>query len=63
MAHALVGVKLSRFARERKKHTKISAGDRDDISPRARLEYYPGSYAADVLDSDGYSFEVADKSY
>jgi catechol 2,3-dioxygenase-like lactoylglutathione lyase family enzyme len=40
----------------------ISAGARDNISPRARLEYYPGYYAADVLDPDGYSFEVVHKS-
>ena len=40
----------------------LSAGARDNISPRARLEYYPGYYAADVLDPDGYSFEVVHKS-
>lgn len=40
----------------------IAAGARDNISPRARLEYYPGYYAADVLDPDGYSFEVVHKS-
>jgi hypothetical protein len=34
----------------------ISAGARDNISPRARLEYYPGYYAADIFDPDGYSF-------
>jgi predicted lactoylglutathione lyase len=39
----------------------ISAGARDNISPRARLEYYPGYYAADVFDLDGYSFEVVHK--
>jgi hypothetical protein len=27
----------------------------------ARLEYYPGYYAADVIDPDGYSFEVVHK--
>jgi len=32
------------------------------ISPRARLEYYTGYYAADVFDPDGYSFEVVHKS-
>jgi hypothetical protein len=32
------------------------------VSPRARLEYYPGYYAADVFDPDGYSFEVVHKS-
>jgi len=39
-----------------------SAGARDNISPRARVEYYPGYYAADVFDPDGYSFEVVHKS-
>ena len=34
----------------------ITAGARDNISPRARVEYYPGYYAADVFDPDGYSF-------
>jgi predicted lactoylglutathione lyase len=42
--------------------TAISAGARDNISPRARVEYYPGYYAADVLDPDAYSFEVVHKS-
>lgn len=36
----------------------IAAGAKDNISPRERLEYFPGYYAADVLDPDGYSFEV-----
>ena len=40
----------------------MSAGARDNMSPRARLEYYPGYYAADVFDPDGYSFEVVHKS-
>jgi predicted lactoylglutathione lyase len=40
----------------------IAAGAKDNISPRARLEYYPGYYAADVFDPDGYSFEVVHKS-
>lgn len=40
----------------------LAAGAKDNISPRARLEYYPGYYAADVLDPDGYSFEVVCKS-
>jgi catechol 2,3-dioxygenase-like lactoylglutathione lyase family enzyme len=40
----------------------ISAGARDNISPRAREEYYPGYYAADIFDPDGYSFEVVHKS-
>ncbi len=40
----------------------IAAGAKDNISPRARLEYYPGYYAADVLDPDRYTFEVVHKS-
>jgi catechol 2,3-dioxygenase-like lactoylglutathione lyase family enzyme len=40
----------------------LSAGAKDNISPRARLEYYSGYYAADVLDPDGYSFEAVHKS-
>jgi predicted lactoylglutathione lyase len=40
----------------------MSAGATDNISPRARLEYYPGYYAADVCDPDGYSFEIVHKS-
>jgi catechol 2,3-dioxygenase-like lactoylglutathione lyase family enzyme len=40
----------------------IAAGAKDHISPRARLEYYPGYYAADVYDPDGYTFEVVHKS-
>ena len=40
----------------------ISAGATANISPRARLEYYPGYCAADVCDPDGYSFEVVHKS-
>jgi catechol 2,3-dioxygenase-like lactoylglutathione lyase family enzyme len=40
----------------------MTAGARDHISPRSRLEYYPGYYAADVFDPDGYSFEVVHKS-
>src|SRR5258708_14687283 len=40
----------------------IAPGARDNISPRARLEYYPGYYAADVFDPDGYAFEVVHKS-
>ena len=41
----------------------IAAGAKDNISPRSRLEYYAGYYAADVLDPDGYSFEVVHKGY
>jgi catechol 2,3-dioxygenase-like lactoylglutathione lyase family enzyme len=40
----------------------MAAGAKDNISPRARLEYYPGYYAADVFDPDRYSFEVVHKS-
>lgn len=40
----------------------MAAGAKDRISPRARLEYYPGYYAADVIDPDGYHFEVVHKS-
>jgi catechol 2,3-dioxygenase-like lactoylglutathione lyase family enzyme len=40
----------------------IAAGAREHISPRTRHEYYPGYYAADVLDPDGYSIEVVHKS-
>ena len=40
----------------------IAAGAKDNISPRARLEYYPGYYAADVFDPDGYTFQVVHKS-
>jgi len=40
----------------------ISAGARDNISPRARLEYYARHYAADVFDPDRYSFEVVRRS-
>ena len=40
----------------------IAAGAKDNISPRDRLEYYPGYYAADVFDPDGYTFEVVHKS-
>ena len=39
----------------------LAAGARDNISPRIREEYYPGYYAADVLDPDGYSIEVVHK--
>jgi hypothetical protein len=40
----------------------MAAGARDNISPRSRVEYYPGYYAADVFDRDEYSFEVVHKS-
>jgi catechol 2,3-dioxygenase-like lactoylglutathione lyase family enzyme len=32
------------------------------IFRHAHVEYYPGYYAADVFDPDGYSFEVVHKS-
>jgi hypothetical protein len=35
----------------------IAAGAKDNISPRARVEYYPGYYAADVFDPDGYTLK------
>lgn len=40
----------------------MSAGAKDNISPRARLDYYSGYFAPDVFDPDGYSFEVVHKS-
>jgi len=40
----------------------MAAGAKENISPRSRVEYYPGYYAADVFDPDGYSFEVVHKS-
>jgi catechol 2,3-dioxygenase-like lactoylglutathione lyase family enzyme len=40
----------------------MTAGAKDNISPRARVEYYPGYYATDVFDPDRYSFEVVHKS-
>jgi predicted lactoylglutathione lyase len=40
----------------------ISVGARDNISRRARGEYYRGFYAADVFDPDAYSLEVVHKS-
>jgi catechol 2,3-dioxygenase-like lactoylglutathione lyase family enzyme len=49
--------KVDEFYRE-----AISAGARGNISPRVRVEYYPGYYAADIFDPDGYSFEVVHKS-
>jgi catechol 2,3-dioxygenase-like lactoylglutathione lyase family enzyme len=42
--------------------TAIAAGAKDNISPRDRVEYYSGYYAADVFDPDGYTFEVVHKS-
>ena len=50
-------VKVDEFYR-----AAISAGAKDNISPRARVEYYPGYYAADIFDPDGYSFEVVHKN-
>ena len=40
----------------------MGAGARNNISPRARVEYYLGYYAADVFDPDEYSFEAVHKS-
>lgn len=42
--------------------TALSAGAKDNISPRIRTEYTPDYYAADVLDPDGYSFEVTHRN-
>jgi catechol 2,3-dioxygenase-like lactoylglutathione lyase family enzyme len=36
----------------------LAAGGKGNISPRFRTEFSPDYYAADVLDPDGYSFEV-----
>ena len=36
----------------------ISAGARVNLSPRIRSEYSADYYAAEVLDPDGYTFEV-----
>jgi predicted lactoylglutathione lyase len=40
----------------------LAAGAKDNISPRSRTEYTPDYYAADVLDPDGYSFEVTHRN-
>jgi catechol 2,3-dioxygenase-like lactoylglutathione lyase family enzyme len=40
----------------------VSAGGKSKASPRARLEYYPGYYAAWVFDPDGHDIEVVHKS-
>jgi catechol 2,3-dioxygenase-like lactoylglutathione lyase family enzyme len=40
----------------------LAAGAKDNISPRVRSEYSTDYYAADVLDPDGYSFEVVHRS-
>jgi catechol 2,3-dioxygenase-like lactoylglutathione lyase family enzyme len=40
----------------------IDAGGKSKSPPRARLEYYPGYYAAWVLDPDGHDIEVVNKS-
>jgi catechol 2,3-dioxygenase-like lactoylglutathione lyase family enzyme len=40
----------------------LLAGARENISPRFRTEYTPDYYAADVLDPDGYSFEVTHRN-
>jgi catechol 2,3-dioxygenase-like lactoylglutathione lyase family enzyme len=40
----------------------MAAGAKDNISPRERVEYIRGYYAADVFDPDGYSFEVVHKN-
>lgn len=38
--------------------TAIEAGAKSMVAPRARTEYRPGYYSANVLDPDGHSFEV-----
>jgi catechol 2,3-dioxygenase-like lactoylglutathione lyase family enzyme len=40
----------------------LAAGGKSRESPRARLEYYPGYYAAWVFDPDGHDIEVVNKS-
>lgn len=40
----------------------LAAGAKDNISPRIRSEYTADYYAADVLDPDGYSFEVVHRN-
>jgi len=40
----------------------LAAGAKDNISPRFRTEYTPDYYAVDVLDPDGYSFEVTHRN-
>jgi predicted lactoylglutathione lyase len=40
----------------------LAAGAKPNIPLQARLEYYPGYYAADVFDPDGYSFEAVHRS-
>ena len=40
----------------------LAAGGKSKASPQARLEYYPGYYAAWVLDPDGHDIEVVNKS-
>ena len=40
----------------------LAAGGKSQKSPQARLEYYPGYYAAWVLDPDGHDIEVVNKS-
>lgn len=41
----------------------LAAGAKDNISPRIRTEYTSDYYAADVLDPDGYSFEVVHRKW
>ena len=40
----------------------IVAGSNDNIPRRVRTKYFPGYYAADLLDPAGYSFEAVYKS-
>ncbi|WP_420239337.1 VOC family protein [Telmatobacter bradus] len=41
----------------------LAAGAKENISPRMRTEYTADYYAADVLDPDGYSFEVVHRKW
>jgi catechol 2,3-dioxygenase-like lactoylglutathione lyase family enzyme len=43
-------------------HAALNAGGQSKEPPRARLEYYPGYYAAWVFDPDGHDIEVVHKS-
>jgi catechol 2,3-dioxygenase-like lactoylglutathione lyase family enzyme len=40
----------------------LAAGGKSKEPPQARLEYYPGYYAAWVFDPDGHDIEVVHKS-
>ncbi|MDR3762826.1 MAG: VOC family protein [Acidobacteriota bacterium] len=40
----------------------LSAGAKESIAPRIRREYSADYYAAEVIDPDGYSFEVVHRN-